>query len=381
MATRKKPSPQETVEETETVEELSFPPIKFSITDNALAQLADKYSEVPDLTSLGVATIDDPDNKQLATEYRNAKKALVAAIAEVRGYRTSIESHRKELVADALKFQRDVNGEAKRITEKLVEIESPMKAAKQADDERIERQKEQARLAEEARIAAIKRRVAFITDAPMKLAGQPSEKIMEAVKELRELVIDEELYEEFTVQAKADRGDVVLKLQTMYETKLAEEQRFAELERQAKEAEEMRKKFEAQEAERKAKEEEARKAEEARRQEEQAELLRQQKELQEKQEEFQRQQAEFLRQQQAAAPIPTREPVEEPAPETTDRGRFIPQTKRERDIDAVSEWAKKLRFIDGPDGITDPDCLTIINSSLTRLEMLAQDTLAEIEKL
>lgn len=78
-----------------------------------------------------------------------------SAISEVRSYRTGVEKARKALKASALDWGRKVDAEARRVTDLLLEIETPLRKEKaRIDDqaERLRKEKEEAeRLASEAK--------------------------------------------------------------------------------------------------------------------------------------------------------------------------------------------------------------------------------------
>lgn len=126
--------------------------VSYSVTDAAIAELAERF------TGLSCDTSEGYEQVRLA-------------IAEVRGLRVAIEERRVELKADALAFGRKVDAEAKRITVALEAIENPLKKLKQVvDDEKerarvaaaeakrleLEAQLNAAREAEEARLKAIR---------------------------------------------------------------------------------------------------------------------------------------------------------------------------------------------------------------------------------
>lgn len=73
-------------------------------------------------------------------------KAVKSALQELRKTRASVEERRVELKAGALEWGRKVDGEAKRLTAQLKEIESVLEAEKQA----VDKAKEEERLAKEA---------------------------------------------------------------------------------------------------------------------------------------------------------------------------------------------------------------------------------------
>jgi len=104
---------------------------KFNVTDSAIAELSEQYMP------LIVKGIDD----------KEGLKVVNAARKVVKGYRIDVDKRRKELNADALEYQRHINGEAKRITALLEPIESHLaNEEKKIDDEitRIKLEKEQA---------------------------------------------------------------------------------------------------------------------------------------------------------------------------------------------------------------------------------------------
>lgn len=105
---------------------------KYSLPDAAIAELKEKYSGIT-FTSL-----EDKQNVKL----------IESAYQEVKKYRTGIENKRKELKKEYLETGRAIDGEAKRLTELLLEIEDPLaeqyaliKEAKEAEKIRKEQEK------------------------------------------------------------------------------------------------------------------------------------------------------------------------------------------------------------------------------------------------
>jgi hypothetical protein len=111
------------------LEAAATPLIRYSVTDNAIAELRQELAG-------------------LTAETREGYELVRQAIARTRGLRTDIEERRKELNRDALDWQRKVNGEAKRLTGLLLEIEEPLKARKQAVDDEKDRLRREAERAE-----------------------------------------------------------------------------------------------------------------------------------------------------------------------------------------------------------------------------------------
>jgi hypothetical protein len=105
---------------------------KFNITDNAIAELSEKYM------ALTVTDVNDKETYQ----------AVKAARQIVKGYRIDVDKRRKELTADAVALQKGINKEAYRITDLLEPIETHLKNQEQIFDdekEKIRVEKEQAK--------------------------------------------------------------------------------------------------------------------------------------------------------------------------------------------------------------------------------------------
>ena len=137
--------------ETATVVEpaTNLPMVKFSIPDAAIEDLRDRLEGRTAETNEGYVLV-------------------MKGLAETRKIRVAIEKKRKELKADSLQWGRNVDGEAKRLTSSIVEIEKPLldsraeadakqEAIERAERERVEAEKQakeeaerQARLAQEA---------------------------------------------------------------------------------------------------------------------------------------------------------------------------------------------------------------------------------------
>lgn len=94
--------------------------------------------------------------------YAEVKKA----IGWCRTKRSEIEAKRKVLNEDALRWQRLVNSEAKRITGLIEAIEDPLKAKKQSVDDEVERKRKEL---ENQRVEFVNNRIATF----VKLTGNP----------------------------------------------------------------------------------------------------------------------------------------------------------------------------------------------------------------
>lgn len=179
----------------------------------------------------------------LSADTREGYEAIRLAIGECVKARSAVDVRRKDLNADALAWQREVNAIAKDLTAAIEEVEEPLRAKKQAvDDEkaRLKREKEEAakraleeelrkkreadeaiakalRDAEEARIA--KEREALEAEKAKARAAQEAEAKRQA-EERRQL--DEERAKHEAAKREA-------------EAKLAEERRQIDEQRKANE--------------------------------------------------------------------------------------------------------------------------------------------------
>ena len=179
---------------------------EYSPTEAALHELRTKYASV---------VFDVRDSKQLA----EAKKAR----AEIRGYRTALETKRVEIKAPALERCRLIDAEAKRITSELIKLESPIDEQIKAEEKRKEDERKAKEAAERQRVEGIRARIKKIDQFAMQLIGESAETIKTYLEKLRAMEINPSLLEEFLEEAVAVKADAVKKLE-----KLLEDQEKAE---------------------------------------------------------------------------------------------------------------------------------------------------------
>lgn len=114
---------------------------EFNISDNAIEELRNKY------LPLKIESFEDKKGYQV----------VKAARIVVKSYRVDIEKKRKELVENPLKIQRAINAEAKRVTQKLEEIENYLSKQEDEFDQEIQRkQKEAEAIIEERYLSRVK---------------------------------------------------------------------------------------------------------------------------------------------------------------------------------------------------------------------------------
>ncbi|HFK8535663.1 TPA: hypothetical protein ACG0RT_000736 [Pseudomonas aeruginosa] len=253
---------------------------EYSATNAALAMLREKYATVPDAnTEEGYSFIKD-------------------GIKELTTLRTSLEAARKREKAPYLQAGQIIDAEAKRITEELVKLESPMKAAKKEVDDRLERERQE-------RIARLQQKVDAIKAMPAQVRGKSSEEISAMLDRVGEIDASHDFYD-LTKEAVETRQAALDELTQMLTDRLAFEQTERQrIELEAQQAE-MKRQMEAQQAEMRRQQEEM--------QRQQAEMQRQQAEMQRQREEIERQQQDLAAARQQLAEQDTSAAVEPEAP-------------------------------------------------------------------
>ncbi|WP_405118784.1 hypothetical protein [Pseudomonas leptonychotis] len=253
---------------------------EYTQTNAALAMLREKYAVVPDAnTEEGYALVK-------------------SGIKELTTLRTTMETARKRVKEPYLQAGKIIDAEAKRITEELVKLEEPMKAAKKEVDDRIERERAE-------RIARLQVKVDAIKAMPAQARGKSSKEIADMLDRVGEIDATHDFYD-LTKEAVAARETALDELAQMLTDRLAFE--AAEAERKKAEAEKAL--LEQQLAEQCAQMQ--KQQQEMQRQQE--EFERQQKEMQRQQEELQRAQAALNQPEPAAQPIADELPAVAPTP-------------------------------------------------------------------
>lgn len=226
--------------------------IELDAVEQALAGLREQYGTVPDV--------------QTKEGYTLCKKG----IRELTSYRTSTDKLRKEITQPHRDFIERVNSYGKDLIEKLREIEQPLKDAKQHEDERAEREKEE-------RIAKLRERIQVeILSYHDTAVGLDSNQLAELHDAA--VHIDTDGYFDVTKEAEDAKASVLKRISEMHgqaleKERLAAEQAEVEAERrrlreeeakreaERKELEELRREKAEREAKRQAEEAEKRKPE------------------------------------------------------------------------------------------------------------------------
>jgi DNA repair exonuclease SbcCD ATPase subunit len=201
---------------------------KFTITDAAIATMAEKYMP------LSINGLDDKDGYD----------KVHAARMVVKGKRVEIEKIRKELKKDALAFGKAVDGEAKRITALLEGIEghlSDQQSAVDDEKERIKREKIEAIQAEQERKEQEERDLIAKQEEAAKLAREKvmaeEEARLKAERERQKKVEAEQRKKEVALKTAQEKVEAEQRaLLEAKEKAIADNERSAELEAAKKKA-------------------------------------------------------------------------------------------------------------------------------------------------
>ena len=200
---------------------------KFNLADAVIAQKKQEYA------GLKITGIEDKEG------YEKVRKAL----SEVVKMRTSVGKTKTHIKADYLEISRAIDGEAKRLTESILEIENPLREEKERIDAEIQAEKERAEKEAEAKL---KTRVETLKasgikyEEPFYSIGEISVDIV-TLKTLSDQDFDVLNQKVILAKEKKDKEEA---------ERLAEEKRIKdEQEKESKRLEEERKKMEQEKAE------------------------------------------------------------------------------------------------------------------------------------
>ncbi len=162
--------------------------IDFDITEEALVAMEEEYKGM---------------------EITNSKdyQAIVSAIAVTRGYRVQVKEAAKAAKVKAQAFIKDANAERDRLTDRLFEIETPLKATKKVVDDEKEAEKAEKERLEKVRVAEIQVRITSINNMVTGIGSLTAEQLDKLMTDVAALNIYEDEYQEFSdhaVQVQAD---------------------------------------------------------------------------------------------------------------------------------------------------------------------------------
>jgi len=183
---------------------------EYSPTEAKLAELRQQYATT-------VWVVDTPDRMKLAR----------AARAEIRKWRTDLESERKRIKQPALDRCREIDSEAKRITEELLKLETPVDESIRAEESRKEAERQAKAQAENARIEKARAEIEAIREPARRLIGASSVEIAAEWTDLNNE--DVARTDEFDAAAKAAKVETLDALHCLVGKALAQEAEQARL--------------------------------------------------------------------------------------------------------------------------------------------------------
>lgn len=176
--------------------------------------------------------------------YGIARKALTICVRA----RTSTDKTCKDLKADALQWQRDVNAARVSITDALAPIETHLKAELKKEDDRLKNILEEKRQNAIDRVNGIKAKIDDMQNYTVNMHLFSVVDFVAIIKKIDRIEISLQEYQEYAAEAKATRENVLNILTERHQDKLKQEQedeaRKAENERLAKQKAEQEKKDE-----------------------------------------------------------------------------------------------------------------------------------------
>jgi colicin import membrane protein len=177
--------------------------IEYSQTEAALATLREKYNRTYD--------VQTSEGMNLARTAR----------AEIKKYRTSLESKRQELKAPLLERSRLIDAEAKRIEAELAALETPIDEQIKTEERRREEAKAEAERKKQERVDRAWKLTAELRASVGAMVGQPSAEIAAQIAKTRDVVLvgGDDL---IPAQVQA-RDEVIAQLEKLHAATLAQE--------------------------------------------------------------------------------------------------------------------------------------------------------------
>ena len=309
-------------------QDAGFLPQKYDLTEAKLNQLAVDYD--PDLI---------PHAEAIGDEGYEIVHAKVMSIIKVR---TNIDKVRKSLKKDALDWGRKVDGEAKRLTKIVEDLEAPWRKVKFDLEEAESMRQEEERIAEMERLQEIEGKIADMRELTSDLINGDTALIQNRMNKLTMTEVTEEIFGDYLEAATVTKQIVGEQLNEAYKAR--------------KQFEDNQKAMEAQHAELK---------------QQQAELKQQQEELAEAQAAQKATEdaakATKLAEDQSKANIKAELERKAAASEAAKAdvakmGERLPQDLMLR------RFARELDEVPVPDGvITDPDLINVLDDALDYL--------------
>lgn len=190
----------------------STPIVAYSKTEAGLAALREKYAGA-------------------VFDVRTAPGLAIARAArgELRGLRVTLEETRVKEKAESIAYGRRLDAEAKRITEAIKELEDPIAAQVQAEDNRKDVERQAREKADAERRTTIQKRIEWIRLAPTEWTGKPAAELDEFLAKFAALPLTDELYSEYLDNAKTTHAAALATLERMHKATVGAEAEAARL--------------------------------------------------------------------------------------------------------------------------------------------------------
>ena len=184
---------------------------------------------------------------------KEAYAMVIGGIRECRELRLKCDAWHKERKADILKAATHYDKEKNRVHELLGPIESHLKKVRQAEDDRIEAQKQEKIRKEQERVEAIKVMIEYIKTYPLRNTNNRDTGLIQAlIEQLKAITIEADIFEEFTEEAIREKEVALALLQVAFDERRSYGKQQAEAKAEAKRLERVRKEQEAEAARLKA---------------------------------------------------------------------------------------------------------------------------------
>ncbi len=238
--------------------------VPYDIEEATITALQTKYSDITIL----------PDDKA-------AYAMVMSGLRECRDIRLACDEWHKTNKAWILKAGKHYDAEKRRVHGLIEPIESSLKSARQAEDDRIEAIKQEKIRKEEVRVQNIREKIDAIRGFSNIPQTMPAARIEELMTELITVLIDDETFQEFADEAQAAKIEASNILFQMKQAREKFEQEQAAAKAEAERLEKIRKEQEVATAKIKA-EQEAIEIEKRKLQEEKDRIEREKREEQER---------------------------------------------------------------------------------------------------
>jgi len=186
--------------------------VEFNNTASALADLQQRFGDV----------VFEVSTEQGFSDAKSGR-------SELKNLRVGLEKKRVTLNAPLLARTRLINDEAKRITEVIQGLETPIDASIKAEEQRREEERAERERAEQVRIQAIQAKLAEIREIPLKAVGLDAAAILKMAAETDVLVIDTAFFGGYANEASVARNAAAAKLRQLHDTQIIQEQHIAQM--------------------------------------------------------------------------------------------------------------------------------------------------------